>query len=114
MSDTAPKGNPWVLPKYERRLTKDDFVVAAQVARQNFSKMISSARSDDQRIVITSHNVPTAAVMTMKDFYFVRALEKCSGAEKVADLLERNASNPMDAAEFKTALIEALSSSPAE
>lgn len=64
-----------ILEKRDVDLLDHHTDIAARDARANFSRVIKAARYDDEKIVITDHGEPAAALVPIKDLRVLDLLD---------------------------------------
>lgn len=77
-----------------------DREVPARKARENFSRVLDVARVRRDRVVITDHDTPAAAVVPLRDLRVLDWLRSLELTDKTAELAYRNASKDQFIAEL--------------
>ena len=57
--------------------------ISASLVRQNLSKIIDRVRVEGERILVTQHGRPVAAVIDVKDLELLQLLEDCMDVAEV-------------------------------
>ena len=55
-------------------------------ARTHFSEIIDRSKKDGEKTLITEHNKPAAAVVSVKDFRILKLLDSLGISDKIGDL----------------------------
>lgn len=85
-----------LIEKEDTAILQEHPAINAREARSNFSKIIQAARYKNNRVIITDHGEPAAALVSISDV-------------KLLDLLDDlNAKNVSSGSKFRDVSIEAL------
>lgn len=74
--------------------------VNARSARSNFSRLVNTARIDKERVIITEHGEPAAAIVPIKD---VRLLDKIPNLDWIDNISDAEF-NELDRSKIKSLL----------
>ena len=64
---------------------EDHSYVNARIARSNFSRLINTARIENERVVITDHGEPAAAVIPIRDLRLLDLLYQMRWIDHISD-----------------------------
>ncbi|MDJ0824839.1 MAG: type II toxin-antitoxin system Phd/YefM family antitoxin [Rhodobacter sp.] len=59
--------------------------VNARAARSNFSRLVDSARVDKERVIITAHGEPAAAIVPIRDIRILEQIADLEWVNKISD-----------------------------